>query len=189
MSFDPWTATEEEMEADEQIASKCREASLRFFQWSDAQGILALKTKVEAGDGRALLQCVSRILSSGLAAPEWLDLAFNNCYNSVLGGHHLSWDDAFGKPHPRMVDRKRLEAKRRDTRRMVRIGSFIGGQLRTHTNKSKAYEIAADKFDIEPRKASDYYKRYLAIIPVKIPATERQLKRMREGEKQAVITK
>lgn len=181
IAFDPWTATEEDMEDDEQIASKNVDARVRYWQWSYAQSILELKEQVEAGNGQALLECISKLLNGGLIAPQWLELAFNNCYHGVLGGQYLSWDDVFGKPHPRMIKRKRLEANRRDVKRMMRIGSFIGGQVNNNISKSKAYEMAASKFDIEPRIAFDYYERYLNFIRIDITLTERQIRIIKEA--------
>lgn len=179
--FDPWTATEESMEADEQASDTCAAARLRYHQFSYACSIKELRPKVEGGDGPALLECLSLLLTGQLIAPPWLELAFSNAYCSVRGGGFLSWDDVFGTPHPKGTNRKRLDRMRSEATNFRRVGAFIQGELRRQPRKTltQLYTEAAGRFPwVNQAKIPGYYKRYMRSIVVNIELTEYQRKRM-----------
>lgn len=108
IAFDPWTATEEEacaayFEKNPNYEDFGWNGSYQghiMYQWWGVQLINSQKDAVMAGDGRALMDCMAKLVVSGLVAPDWLARAFNQRYEAVQNYDFMSWDEAFGKPHP-----------------------------------------------------------------------------------------
>jgi hypothetical protein len=69
----------------------------------------------EAGDKddnkAALLQMILICVQDQRPLPDWAGTAFEKVYHKVLTGEFRSWDDVFGKPHPkgRHLNAVRLE--------------------------------------------------------------------------------
>lgn len=72
-----------------------------IFQFLAAMKIEEKKPAVEAGDGFAVLECISQCVTNGLVAPEWLADEFNRRYVAVLRCRASSWDSplSFGRPY------------------------------------------------------------------------------------------
>lgn len=104
MSFDPWTATEKEAMFEYLARIDAGETETQaltaVWQQDNAAQVNAQRSAIESGDGLAVLACIRTILTGGLVAPEWLVLAYSKRYDNVQNFAHMSWDDAFGKPHP-----------------------------------------------------------------------------------------
>jgi hypothetical protein len=60
------------------------------------------RVRVEAGDGLAVLAALKECFFSDVPIPRWLADAFVARVDIVLRDHKTSWDDAFGKPWPRV---------------------------------------------------------------------------------------
>lgn len=118
--FDPWTASLEEAQEEEKMASaECTAGPCSpVMQWAAASGINEWKQAVINGNGFAVLGCIRDCVTHGLVAPEWLAYAFNRKYDAVLNCRANSWDDpqSFGPPYPKG---KHLSRMRQD-----RIGRF-----------------------------------------------------------------
>ncbi|MHB1188753.1 hypothetical protein [Thiobacillus sp.] len=103
--FDPWTAGLEEAQEEEKRVSAERAAGpcSPVMQWGSASQINEWKQAVEAGDGYAVMACVSLCVTHGLIAPDWLAYAFNQKYYAVAACRAESWDDpkSFGRPFPK----------------------------------------------------------------------------------------
>lgn len=162
-SFDPFTATKDDMYADIQAFWQCETARSRIRQWEQAQEIQQLRSEVEAGNGAALMECVSIIFRARLTPPEWLAKCFDNTYCAVVSGEHLSWDDAFGKPHPKMTSRQRLDNERQKVARAYKIGRHIHGEVLRNTDKTmtRLYADAANIYGGSIELAKEFYHWYL----------------------------
>ena len=160
--FDPWTATKEEMADD--IRDFCTSDSARFrvMQWDVAQEIQQKRASVEAGDGIALIECVSLVFQFRLAPSEWLAECFGAVRHSMWTGEHMSWDDVFGKPHGNMTDRKRLNADNQKIMLCNAIGNYLTGDLQRYPDKTmtRRYEEVADLFPVTPERAARFWRDY-----------------------------
>lgn len=164
--FDPWTATEADLDA----AYKAINPHNEFIpwngsyqgdivrQWRGAQLVKAVRSKVEAGDGALLMACMREIVVSGLVAPDWLARAFNARYEAVEQYQYMSWDEAFGKPHPPKTNQR---AKRKALILPFLIWQEMGNRL-ARTNKSindLLKEMAKEIGISETEANTHYYKR------------------------------
>lgn len=179
-SFDPFTATKDDMYADIQAFWQCETARSRIRQWEQAQEIQQLRSEVEAGNGAALMECVSIIFRARLTPPEWLAKCFDNTYWAVLSGKHLSWDDAFGKPHPTMTSRQRLDNERKKLTISHAIGYHIYGEVLRNTDKTmtRLYADAADIYGGSIEQAAKSYRWYLDDLQEGIESVNDRLERL-----------
>ena len=68
------------------------------------------KRQFDGGDRSGVLASMYLCMFMKVPPPEWLRDAFIEAYESVASFEAKSWDDAFGKPHPkgaRLKDRKK----------------------------------------------------------------------------------
>ena len=72
-----------------------------------------MKEIFKAGGKWALLYAVHQCLLLKRPLPEWLRLSFLDAYDSGTGYEIKSWDDAFGRPHPKSthVNRRKRHLK------------------------------------------------------------------------------
>lgn len=160
--FDPWTATKEEMADDIRDFCTSEAARFRVLQWDAAQEMQQMRGRVEAGDGIALMECVSLVFQYRLAPAGWLAECFGNTRHSVRTGDYMSWDDVFGKPHGNMTDRKRLDCDNENIMRCNAIGNYLTGDLQRHPDKTmtRRYEEVADLFPVTPERAARFWREY-----------------------------
>ena len=59
------------------------------------------KRKIESGNKAVLLKAMHECLIMRKPLPEWLRLAFLQAYQSAYPFEIKSWDEVFGKPHPK----------------------------------------------------------------------------------------
>lgn len=158
--FDPWTATEEEMLERMDKFFSCPQANLEIRQWASAKHILNLKSRIEAGEGWAVLDATNSLLSCGLIAPDWLADAFNWRYQAGVGLHVGSWDDVFDKPHRYDTGTKRLALARRKSGLPVSIWAFIRTRLGEDPSLplDALFAESADRFAISAREADRHYR-------------------------------
>lgn len=86
-----------------------------LFKYAAVRRCLELRSLVEAGSGFDILACVRSCGTHGLVMPLWLVHAFNRCFDAVLNGRAINWDDpkAFGAPYKKgtrqhVIQRDRL---------------------------------------------------------------------------------
>lgn len=108
-TFDAWSATFEEARAAEDAVpgNEIADPGRPLFQWIAVQTVNTLRTRIERGDGAAVLDAISQCVWHRLVAPGWLAREYLKRYRAVQV-HYLaaSWDDpqAFGPPHRKRVN-------------------------------------------------------------------------------------
>lgn len=84
-----------------------------LFRWDDALRLKTLGDKfMETGDKAAILEALAVCALSDLPIPKWCSMAYLNAYRSVRQYRAKSWDDAFGKPHPKNAKIEQRRDKR-----------------------------------------------------------------------------
>lgn len=107
MMFDPWTATFEEAtsaQRDWEAAGGGTTSPLGpIFQANSAKQVLTMRSEIDSGNGRAVLQAIGIVVLHGLIAPDWLASAYLQRLRAVTHADVGSWDDqkAFGRPYPK----------------------------------------------------------------------------------------
>lgn len=154
--FDPWQGTLEEalMEpydpGDDILMSP-------GFRWSMAQRVLDRRSQIDGGDGRALLESIRDCGEYQLTIPPWLAALFSQAIRKVAAYEARSWDDVFGKPHPKSI---RLE----DQAARHRLGPVVAyAVLRAHRDDLKPlddglFEEIGERFNIGKTKCSELYR-------------------------------
>jgi hypothetical protein len=66
-----------------------------------AEVLEILKEIFDGGNKWPLLYAIHQCLLLKRPLPEWLRLAFLDAHDSATGYEIKSWDDAFGRPHPK----------------------------------------------------------------------------------------
>jgi hypothetical protein len=66
-----------------------------------AEVLEILKQRFEGGDKSALLYAIRYCLLLKRPLAEWLRLSFLSAYDAAMGYEIKSWDDVFGRPHPK----------------------------------------------------------------------------------------
>ena len=121
-----------------------------------AEVLEILKEIFDGGNKWPLLYAIHQCLLLKRPLPEWLRLAFLDDYESATGYEIKSWDDAFGRPHPKgahiekrkrhfelryvitqRVEKLRSEKKPVDNELFDKIGKELG--IGGHTTVSKIY--------------------------------------------------
>jgi hypothetical protein len=75
-----------------------------------AETLKILKQKLDGGHKAALLMAIRYCCWMRRPLPEWARLAFLQAYDSATGFDIKSWDEVFGRPHPkRHASEKRKE--------------------------------------------------------------------------------
>lgn len=88
--FDPWTANFDPSEIFKHMGTPA------LAQWSAAQVVLQMRAVVEAGDGVAVLKCMSLVAAQGLVAPDWLAAKYVELFRKFERHEVASLDEAFG---------------------------------------------------------------------------------------------
>jgi ribulose 1,5-bisphosphate carboxylase large subunit-like protein len=107
--FDPWTATFQDAEA---LQKKGTGSRGPLFQQVAAQTVLAMRARIEANDGLAVLEAVATCALHDLVMPDWLAREYLRRWRLVTHASMASWDDAFGAPWPKGIKRSHLARKR-----------------------------------------------------------------------------
>jgi hypothetical protein len=66
-----------------------------------AEVLEILKERFEGGDRSALLCAIRHCLLLKRRLPDWLRLGFLSAYDSATAYEIKSWDEVFGRPHPK----------------------------------------------------------------------------------------
>lgn len=77
------------------------EWSRPLAQWLAASRVQGMRERIAAKDDSYVLPALSLCLQHGLVAPDWLVSEFRDRYTAVTQARLASWDDAFGRPHPK----------------------------------------------------------------------------------------
>jgi hypothetical protein len=152
-----------------------------------AEALEILKETFDGGDKSALLQAIRYCCWLRRPLPEWLRVAFLAAYDSATGYEIKSWDDAFGRPHPK-------GAHLRTEKRNLELRPVIIGRvqaLRTEMSVDKELfekigkdlgisgTIVSDIYYEERSRLSEITDRLNEIID-QVPGIPRKIKNFRE---------
>jgi hypothetical protein len=117
-----------------------------------------------SGDRFYVLAAITICFRQQTAVPAWAQEAFMRAFDTVNEAHAASWDEVFGKPHPKGVHIQRhrhwLEYSHQVHARVVELhaaGEPIDEQL---------FEIVGKEFHVGKTKASQYYYQWTRLIAV-----------------------
>lgn len=113
--FDPWTATEAQAQAAEQVGAD--DSRWPLNQWHAARWIEDNREQILQQGGRLLMRAAVLCLERGLVAPPWLAQQFAGRVRSVERLQAPTWDSAFGAPWPKGFK----WASHRDRNRWARV--------------------------------------------------------------------
>jgi hypothetical protein len=115
-----------------------------------------LQQKYEDGEKGALLRAISICAHEGYPLPPWAAKAFDDAYTAVIHDFQFaSWDDVFGKPHPKHI---KLSAKRQAMRLTLVVWARVIG-LREKTPHRDVFPDVAAEFGIGSAVAKQYFRR------------------------------
>ncbi len=143
MSFDPWTATQQDAEQQPDAFT----VTGAYFQWVEAQAILTQREFFELNPLRAVAQC----LMHGLPVPDWITQPFLAQVAKVGRCDVGSWDDAFGRPFKKGEHRNAAKLRQRYGRVVPALFSPVGRLPRTQDG----YEQAATMLGLTIKQIKD----------------------------------
>jgi hypothetical protein len=158
-SFDPWTATFEEANGLQESWTGLRGGPL--FQHVAAQTVLAMRVRVEAGDGGAVLAAVAQCALEDLVMPEWLAREYLRRWRLVTFAHVASWDEAFDRPWPKGKKSSHLARERHRWLARFKVFNLVTTFVKMHPNLplDPEWERIAREAGVSTTLAQDlYYK-------------------------------
>ena len=128
-----------------------------FFQWYALNALDYLQQEYEAGDTLSLLSAVNQCAMHDLPMPEWVRRGYIDRYRRVVEYEVKSWDDAFGRPHPKGLHLE--NARHRRSRRCpvyVRVHEIL--HLKPDTSIDRGlFERVGAEFGISKTVAEELY--------------------------------
>jgi len=82
-----------------------------IYEWFTARELLELRARFESGDKGALLRAVAECARMDKVMPEWLAVGFREAWLSVIHYEAKSWDEAFGRAHPKGMNLRAARKK------------------------------------------------------------------------------
>lgn len=148
-----------------------------FIRWLGAQELKGLYDVYRTGNVKAIIEALFVCSLNSLPIPRWCEMAFLASYRKVRHYKAKSWDEVFGRPHPKGVhlDYKRMERDKslfvyKRIREVNEKGLFgrreekIDWGIKVHGqyyNPSaigeKLFERVGKEFDISKTLAGEYY--------------------------------
>lgn len=128
-----------------------------FWWWVGILEIRGLRAQYESGDNVALLDAVHLCAMYGIPMPAWCAQTFLNKYRSVIHYEKRTWDDAFGKPHPKNVQ---LSAKKKKHRLGIQVYSEVRRIRQEEPDTpidAGLFERVGKKFGLGKTLAEEYY--------------------------------
>lgn len=85
-----------------------------FFRWVGAQELKELYDLYQTKKNGAILEALHICSLNSLPIPRWCEMAYLAAYRKVRQYKAKSWDDVFGRPHPKnmKIDAKRDEREK-----------------------------------------------------------------------------
>lgn len=170
LNYDPsWTATEAS-EASEREQSETGKSfadpTLPIFRWNAHHELEALRRQHEGGHKTALFAAIRECANHDMPLPLWASKAFIHGYDRVVDGHANSWDDAFGRPHPKGVHLAAYR-KRRKLRFLVwkKIRDILNREPETPIDEA-LFEKVGDEVGAGKTLVSDLYYKTKAMLGV-----------------------
>ena len=119
-----------------------------------AEVLEILKEKFESGDKSTLLYAIYYCCLMKRPLPEWLRLAFLASYEAATGYKIKSWDDAFGRPHPKSTH---LKAEKRNAELRFLIILRVQARKEGEPIDKGLFEEIGTELGISGTTASDIY--------------------------------
>ncbi|MGE4194630.1 MAG: hypothetical protein AB7E51_14675 [Pseudodesulfovibrio sp.] len=128
-----------------------------YSKWESSHLLLYWHCKYLEGDNNAILEAVYECAMNDLSMPKWLSVAYIGAYRNVRHFRAKSWDEAFGKPHPKG---RQLEAHKRRRE----LGPRVYNRIRLLREKDEnlplddgLFESVGKEFGICKTLANEYY--------------------------------
>lgn len=83
-----------------------------FFRWVGAQELKEVFEIHKQGNKNAITEGLFVCTFYSLPMPKWLEMAYLGAYRAIRHYKKKSWDDVFGRPHPKGMH---LETKRQES--------------------------------------------------------------------------
>ncbi|HNQ64722.1 MAG TPA: hypothetical protein PKW92_06740 [Smithella sp.] len=93
-----------------------------LFRWLGAQELKELYNTHKAGNSAAILEAIFLCSMNSLPIPRWCEMAYITAYRKVRQYKAKSWDDVFGRPHPKGMH---LETKRQEREKGFKVYDMI----------------------------------------------------------------
>lgn len=96
-----------------------------FVRWTGAMKLCGLYRAYQDGDKKAILEALAICCFYSLPIPRWLERACLAAYRKVQNYKVKSWEDVFGRPHPKgthiLTKRQEIEYSRKVYERIQQI--------------------------------------------------------------------
>lgn len=89
-----------------------------FFRWIGAGELQGLYELYQKGNKAAVVEALYVCSLNSLPIPRWCEMAYLSAYRKVRQYKAKSWDDVFGRPHPKGIH---LETMRQEREFALRI--------------------------------------------------------------------
>jgi hypothetical protein len=112
-----------------------------------------------AGHKPALMRAINDCAEHGVPLPEWASEAYQKAFNTVQGARVKSWDDVFGRPHPKGAH---LAAIRKRQRLWYMVRGAVLEIRREHPETvidEALFERVGKQFNIGKTLAAEIYYR------------------------------
>ena len=114
----------------------------------------AAQQRWEGGDKSALLQTLFYCLYFEIVPPHWLADAFADAFFQVTNFQANSWDDVFGKPHPKGA---KISARRRHSEIEMSLYLRVRELSKTEAVDTGLFERVGNEFSVSGSVASRLY--------------------------------
>ena len=111
-----------------------------LFRWLGAADLKELCELYRKGNKAALIKALEVCALNSLPLPRWCEMAYLSAYREICQYEARSWDDVFGRPHPKGTH---LETKREIFLKSDSVYDRINEILKTEPN------IPIDKYLFE----------------------------------------
>ena len=92
---------EDAWEAQEEWEASHGQGRGPFFRWMGAQELKQIYDMYKTGYKHAVTEGLYTCALNSLPMPRWLEMAYLGAYRTVRHYKAKSWDDVFGRPHPK----------------------------------------------------------------------------------------
>ena len=123
---------------------------------------IALQWQHCAGDPMALFTAIFICATHKLPLPDWAVAAFVSGYQKVSGYDAASWDEVFGRPHPKG---RKLWATKQESKKMFLVWKRVE-ELRQQDGRigEKAWRTVCDEFGIELTLCKRIHRKGAALV-------------------------
>jgi hypothetical protein len=131
-----------------------------YFRWLALVKAEELYEVFQNGDNSAILEAIHICSSHSLLLPRWCQTAFESAYEKVRGFEFKSWDDVFGRPHPKNV---KIGAKYDEIRKGLPLYARVIKIKRNDPAKAidrLFFEAVGKEFGISGSLADRYYYKW-----------------------------